>query len=119
MNVSGFQIAQSRPGNTSAATLFTASEVLTEVMAIFIANTTSSAATFRLFHDNDGTTYSADTALYYDVSIPANSTFELSSGTNGAGISVRPGGSIGIRSGTADALNFTLYGQPQDIARAR
>lgn len=105
----GVQLAQSRPGDTNASTLYTALRN-TEVTKIFVCNTTGTAATFRLFHDNDGTTYDQTTALYYDYSVAANTTLIISAEVLGGGVSVFKGGAIGFRTGTLNALTITLYG---------
>lgn len=80
---------------------------------IVVANTTGASATCRVYHDNTGTTYGVTKALYYDKSVPANDSIVLSFGSENAGIAIKPGGSIGIRSGTAGALTFSAYGVVQ------
>lgn len=118
-NAPASQLAQTRPANTTAATAFTA-VARTEITLIVIANTTASAATARLFHDDDGTTYDQTTALLYDVTVPANSSLFITAETLGSGLTVNnsksPGvaaGTIGVRTGTNNALTFTLYGVVQ------
>lgn len=109
-------LAQVRPANTTAATAYTAaSNTRVEIKKIAIANTTGSAASYRLFHDDDGTTYDQTTALAYDVSVPANSS-HVWSATEDDGIGLRAGGSLGVRTDTNNALTFTVYGVVQ-IAR--
>lgn len=110
------QLAQTRPGSTTAATAFTA-VARTEITLIVIANTTAAAARARVFHDDDGTTYDQTTAILYDVVVPANSSLFIAAETLGAGLTVNnsksPGvaaGTIGVRTDTNDALTFTLYG---------
>lgn len=110
-------VAQSRPTSTATATLFTQANLpVVEVTAICVCNTTGSAATFRLHHDIDGTTYGAQNALYYDKSVPANDSFWIRAESMGAGISLGKGDSIGIQSGTANALTFTMYGASAQVA---
>ena len=103
----GFLLAQSRPSNTTAATLYTAG-MKTEVTRIIIANTTGSAATFRLFHDDDGTTMDETTALIWDNSIATANYVDIQAYLYG--ITIAAGGSLGIRSGTGSALTFSAYG---------
>jgi len=107
----GFLLAQSRPSNTTATTLYTAG-MKTEVTRIIIANTTGSAATFRLFHDDDdgGTTMDETTALIWDNSIATANYVDIQAYLDGAGITIAAGGSLGIRSGTGNALTFSAYG---------
>ena len=106
----GSLLAQIRPANTTAATAVTGSVQNTEITRIVICNTTGTAATFRLFHDDDGSTYDQGSALYYDKSIAANDTFEWANESGMSGIAIAKDGTLGIRSGTADALNFSIYG---------
>lgn len=110
------QLAQTRPSSTTAATAYTApSGTRVEIKKIVIANVTGSSATYRLFHDDDGTTYDQTTALAYDVSVPANSS-HVWSAQEDDGIGLRAGGSVGVRTDTSNALTFTIYGVVQ-IAR--
>lgn len=103
-------LAQVRPANTTAATAYTAgANTRVEVKKIVIANTTSGAVTYRLFHDDDGTTYDQTTALAYDVSLPANSS-HVWSAQEDDGIGLRAGGSVGVLTGTNNALTFSIYG---------
>lgn len=104
----GFLAGQLRPANTTAATLYTAT-LKSEVTRILIANTTGSAATFRLFHDDDGTTMDETTALVWDNSIAAGAYVDLQAYLDGAGITIAAGGSLGCRSGTGNALTFSVY----------
>lgn len=46
------------------------------IREIVIVNTTSSNKTFKLYLDNDGTTYDATTQILSSTTIPANSTYE-------------------------------------------
>lgn len=112
-NAKASQVGQSRPANTSNATAFTAT-LRTEITAILVCNTSGAAATCRIFHDDDGTTFDQTTALLYDVSIPAGETLSISSDGENSGIAVSVGGSIGVRSSVASALTFTLYGVTED-----
>ena len=112
MFASGQLLAQSRPANTSTATAFTAS-VRTDLTQIIVSNTTGSAATFSIYHDDDGTTYDQTTALVYACSLAANTTFIIGSEGAGLGIQLSPGGSIGIQSGTSSACTFSVYGVTQ------
>lgn len=90
-----------QPG-TTAATVYTVSNangVL--VKNIHIANTTASPATFRLSIGTMGVA----TALYYDVSVPANDAFDVD-----ANIVVNNTEVIQARQGTSGALTLTLTG---------
>lgn len=105
-------LAQSRPSGTSNTALYTkGTKKLAHISHLVICNTTGSAVTYRVFLDADGTTYDETTAIYYDVSIGANTTEFVDID---ATIEV-DGGSIGIRTSTGSALNFTLMGNVRDI----
>lgn len=103
------QLAQLRPANTAANGAFQA-DVETEVTLIVICNTTGADRRFSIYHDDDGTTYSDDTALYRSELVPANSTVVIELMHAGGGISMAPGGNLAVQSDSASALNFTLYG---------
>ena len=106
-------LAQVRPSNTTAATAFTAT-LRTEITRVLVANTTGSAATFRLFHDDDGSTYDETTALIWDNSIATGAYVDLQAYLDGSGITLMPSGTLGVRSGTGSALTFSVYGTVAD-----
>ena len=101
------QLGQLRPANTTAASIYSpASGVNTDVKTLVVCNQTAGAADYRIFHDDDGTTYDETTALFYDVTLSANATdiIPLNIGMDD------DSGNIAIRTDTNDALTFTLYG---------
>jgi len=119
LGISGL-VAQLAPANTSTATLYTQSNLPSlEVSSICVCNTTGTAATFRLHHDVNGTTYAAGNALYYDKSVPANDSIWIKAESMGAGISLGEGDSLGVQSGTANALTFSVYGTGAQVAKSQ
>lgn len=114
MHASGQQLAQTRPNPTSAQSAYTA-VLHTEITKIIICNTTGSAANASLFHDDDGSTFDQTTALIYAKSVPANDFIVVELAGPGGGLQVAPDGEIGIQTGTADALTFTIYGITEQI----
>lgn len=112
----GSQLAQNRPSGTTAVSAFTAT-LRTEITAIWIVNTTSAAAKYSLFHDDDGSTFDQTTALAYAAVIPGNSTVMITADQLGGGISVSPDGQLGIQTDTANALTFTVYGVVEMVRR--
>lgn len=101
------QLAQARPANTTAASILTVSastEAL--VKTIIVANTSSSSAKFRIFHDDDGTTYSEATALAWDILVEAGSMVAIETNICMNDSS----GNLAVRTDTASALTFTAYG---------
>lgn len=113
---SGSQLAQVRPAVTTATSAFTA-DLTTEITMIAICNTTSTAAAFSLYHDDDGSTFDQTTALHYEQNIPGNTTLYISADSMGGGITVSTDGQIGVQTDTANALTFSVYGTTEEIAR--
>lgn len=102
------QLAQTRPASTTAATALSAS-LPWMVDLVLVANVTTSPVTFCLYHDADGTTYSSDTALYFNVSLDGQDTAYVAFPQGIANTDRK--GSFGIKANTADSLTFTLYGE--------
>jgi len=106
-------LGQARPANTTAVSIVTPiNDQIVIIQQIIVCNTTGSAATFRIFLDNDGTTYSEATALIYDYSLDANDMIEFSFGQDSiSGLYMTNiAGNLAIRSGTASALTYTING---------
>lgn len=112
---SGSQLAQSRPSGTTAVSAFTAL-MPTEITRIIVCNTTGTAANMSIYHDDDGSTFDATTALYESKSVPANDSIEIKAESIGAGLMMAKNGQIGVKTGTANALTFTIYGITANIA---
>lgn len=107
----GTQLGQLRPADTNAASVYSpAADVTTEVTSIVIANTTALAAAFRLFLDDNGTTYDQTTALYYDHSVAANDSITLPESGVGGWWMADSTGNLAFRTDTANALTITVFG---------
>lgn len=101
------QLGQLRPTSTTAASLFSpAANQSWIAKSLYVCNNTAGSVTFRIFHDEDGTTYDESTALYFDTALAANTTLVITGLLAGE----TNAGNIGVRTGTNDALTFTLYG---------
>ncbi len=101
------QLGQLRPANTTAATIYSPGANETAIIrTIFVCNTTATDATFRIFVDDNGTTYDQTTALYYDVVCPLNTTVDLKTYIAMDDAT----GNLAVRTGTNDAINFTVFG---------
>lgn len=102
------QLAQARPANTSTNTLY-AKPANTQVFvtSILLANVTASDATYSIFWDADGTTYTTDTAIAYNVTLAANGIASLEFENP---IPLVVNGAFGIQSGTSGAITYTLSG---------
>lgn len=101
------QLGQARENSTNAVSVYSpASSTTAVIKSVVVCNNTGSAATFRLFLDNDGTTYDQSTALYYDTSIGANTTVQIDT--------YWPmddeNGNLAYRSDTANAITITVFG---------
>ena len=67
------QLGQTRPSNTTATSIYSPGSSVTAVVRnIHCCNTSGATATFRIFVDDDGTTYDETTALFWDVTLLAN-----------------------------------------------
>jgi hypothetical protein len=104
----GIELAQSRPADTNAASVVSPdeSEVI-HITELIICNTTNASAAYRVFKDEDGTTYDQTTAHFYDVALPANTTdvIEYNVWMNDSS------GNLAVRTDTASAITFTVHGQ--------
>lgn len=108
----GKLLAQSRPANTSAASLYSpASSVVTNITQVVVVNTSDSNDVFSLFLDHDGTTYSEATALYWEQALNANTATVIDSGWWMSDSS----GNLGVQSGTGNAITYTAFGVEYQI----
>jgi hypothetical protein len=101
------QLFQSRINGTSLTSVYSPPDSTTVIVKhVVIANTTAAGATFQLCIDDDGTTYSEATALYWTVTIPANSTLMID-----CYICMNNTlGNIAFQNATANALTITGFG---------
>lgn len=116
MSALGTQLAQVRPSGTTSATAFklgSSARLKTEITKIFVANTTGAAATYRLFHDDDGGTFDESTALVWDATVGIGEFKTIPAESENAGIVMSPGACLGVRSSVTSALTFTFYGVSQ------
>lgn len=100
-------LGQNRPANTNATSIYSPGDNTTAIIKnIVVCNNSTTNRTFRIFCHSSGTNYSRDTALYYDVSINANttsllSTFVAMNDTNG---------NLAVQSSAGDDITFTVFG---------
>ena len=103
-------LGQLRPANTTAATLYTkAQDAKVWLDRLHICDTSGAGATCRVFIDADGTTYDQTTAIVYDKAVPADDYITID--LDGKVYLSEGNGTIGVRTGTNDALTFTLFGE--------
>lgn len=108
----GTILAQSRPADANAVSVYSPpTSIKTEITRILVCNTTANTPSFRIFLDNDGTTYDQSTALYYDKAMAANDTTIIEGSlwmTNSAG-------NLAVRTSAANELTFTVFGAEYQI----
>ncbi|MCP4900122.1 MAG: hypothetical protein GY906_24390 [bacterium] len=109
-DVLGKQLGQARPANTTAVSIYNPGpNVITELTAIFICDTAGGTPKYRIFLDDDGTTYDETTALYYDVQIQENTETVLIDLT---GVWMADSdGNLAVRTDAANEITFTLFGK--------
>lgn len=106
-------LAQARPAGIAAVTAYTKpTKALVTVKGLIVCNTTGGTVTYSLYVDPNGSTYDQTTAILYDTPLLANESdfieLPLSLEKNGT--------TIGIKTGTGNALNFTILGELRDLA---
>tara|TARA_R110000868_G_scaffold26471_5_gene101829 strand:- start:250 stop:585 length:336 start_codon:yes stop_codon:yes gene_type:complete len=100
-------LGQARENSTNAVSVYALPADTTAIIkAVVLCNQTGSATTFRLFLDNDGTTYDQTTALFYDAALAANETVVITAFMAMSTAS----GHLAYRSGTANAVTITVFG---------
>jgi len=71
------QLAQQSASSTPTSMLSPGAGETLIITTVVVANTGASARTFSIYIDDNGTTYTAATALYKAIPIAANTTYEL------------------------------------------
>lgn len=94
-------------GTTSLTGLTPAANTVNRITSIVVSNTTSSAATGTVAIANNATFGSGTVVSYlaYQVSVPANTTLIVTDKTTS--FYVTENQSVGVTSGTANALTYT------------
>lgn len=112
---SGSQLAQSNITSTATPTLAFTATLTTEINTILVVNSGANSADVEIYHDDDGTTYTAATKVWIEAL--ATKTTRLIQFEPGAGIVVSAGGKIAVEAtGTTPDVTFTMYGTTEDIA---
>ncbi len=101
------QLAQARESGTSTVSVYSPAEDQRVVItSIILANTSGADCTFRLFCDDDGSTYDETTALAWDITLAANTSVQLTwkiAMDDSAG-------NFAYQTSVADAITITLFG---------
>lgn len=99
-------LGQIEPTDTNNANLYTVpASTQAVVSTLAIANTSTAAATFRIFVRVAGAAASDANAIVYDAYVSAYDTTLMT-----IGITLGAGDIITVRSGTATALTFHAFG---------
>ena len=101
------QLGQTRPANTSAASIYSPGANTTGVVkTILVANVTNLAAAFSIFIDDNGTTYDENTAIAWKVVVEGNKVIQF----DGTYPMNDASGNIAVQTDSANYLTFTLMG---------
>lgn len=101
------QLGQSRENSTNAVSVYSPAASTTGIIkSIVICNQSGLSAKFRIFVDDNGTTYDESTALYYDIPIAADTTTQMDTYWPMNNSS----GNIAYRTSVANAITITLFG---------
>lgn len=112
----GSRLASLRPLTGGDELLFTAT-LDTEVTRLFVANVDPAASSMRLHHVVAGGSVSQDNALVFDLVVaPASEPVQIFADTANAGIQLKAGDTLWVRSSTGGRLAFNLYGVTASIA---
>lgn len=112
------QLAQRRNAGTSPELIYTApSDLAVELTRIIVCNLTAGQRDFSLFLDQSGSgTYDQTTALYYEFDLAAHETLTIEVAAVGGGIIMERGAQLAFQVGTANGVNVTVFGVPEEVA---
>ena len=106
------QLAQSRPGDTNAVSIYSpATSTNATIKKIWVCNTASTTQKFRIFLDQDGTTYDETTALFWDTALVTDTTLEIDADWP----MDKSTGNLAVRTDSASAFTFTVFGSEDTI----
>jgi len=106
------QLFQNIPSSTDAMIVYIPAQsnfIFTKILRVEVCNVTASAATYRIHINDNGTSATTSNALAYDVALPANSTHSWAT----CWLMSNKTGRLLFRSGTANALNITGFGEEE------
>lgn len=110
----GGKLGATFPATTTAQTLYTALAT-TEITRIQICNITNNNVHYYLYHDDSGASYGTATALVFNKLLSGHAVEVIEAQSQGSGITVKKGGTIGVSSSIASHLNFIVYGIVQMV----
>jgi hypothetical protein len=101
------QLGQLRPADTTVASIYSPPASTTAIIrTIIICNTGAANANYRIFIDDDGSTYDTSTAIFYDAGVAKNTTdiIEIHGAMNNSS------GNLAVRTDTPNDITFTVFG---------
>lgn len=102
-------LAQVRPSGTSLTQLFAPTPGIPALIsAIHVCNTSGAARTMQACIDDDGTTWSEVTAIYWDKSVDADDAFTINFHDD---LNLEYPGSVAGQTDSANGLTFTVFGK--------
>lgn len=110
------QLAQVRPGVTSAIELLGTRDMRVEITLITAANVGSGTVIAHVYHDDDGATYDATTMIIHKQIGAHDSEILFQAQHPGSGIPIRKDGTLGIELDGANDCTITVYGVTENIA---
>ncbi len=105
-------LGQLRPTDTNATSIYSPDDYAI-IDRILVCNQGGITPKFRIFLDDDGTTYDETTAIYWDICMKADETIEI----DGPLFMADSSGNLAVRTDTASDLTFTVFGR--EIRKAR
>lgn len=108
----GRMLGQLRPANTNNASIYSPDDYAV-IDRIIVCNQGGITPKFRIFLDDDGTTYDETTVLYWDISLDVDQTVEI----EGPFYMANSAGNLAVRTDTANDVTFTVFGR--EIRKAR
>jgi len=101
------QIFQHRENSTNAASVYSPGSGETVIIKTIIAcNTSGSAATLDIYHDDDGSTYDESTALIWQYNIPLTGGVTILENI----MMNDSSGNLAMKSSVANAITVSGYG---------
>ena len=101
-------LGQLRPANTTAASLFSPTNGYEyRIDVIYVCETAGNTPTYRIFFDDDGTTYDETTAIAFDPALSANQSLRV----EGPFYMNNAAGNIGVRTSAGNEITFTAFGE--------
>ena len=101
------EFGQLRMTTTAAESIYSpAANVTGIVLQINVCNTTSSTVIYSVYQDNDGSTYSENTALHFEQDIAAKTTVQIKGWYPMNNVN----GYLAAQTDTANAITVTVHG---------